>query len=167
MDLVNHPDLEVPTASGGGAPINQLPVTAIKKTLGLNKNPAGIGAKQVDVLVDTVQTWIDKLCASRLPEKWACVSYRPQLWPKMNFGLGTNASTLDEIKDIEDKKGDRPTREDDDPKHRRRKLSLRAIYRKMLSKLSVNKNVKYGWRHVSQLFGGIGLRRMLPEISIA
>ena len=37
----------------------------------------------------------------------------------------------------------------------------------MLSRLGVNQNIKWGWRHVCQLFGGIGIRRLLPEISIA
>ena len=41
VDLRDHPDLKVPTSSGKGATIEQLPVTSSKKTLGLYANPAG------------------------------------------------------------------------------------------------------------------------------
>ena len=37
----------------------------------------------------------------------------------------------------------------------------------MLPRLGINQNVKRGWRHISQLYGGIGLRRMLCDITIA
>ena len=37
----------------------------------------------------------------------------------------------------------------------------------MLPRMGVNRNIKLGWRHVGQIFGGIGLRRILPEVVIA
>ena len=45
VDLRDHPDLKVPTPSGKGVPIRQLPVTSNKKTLGLYANPAGCSMK--------------------------------------------------------------------------------------------------------------------------
>ena len=142
-------------------------MTTSKNTLGLYTNPAGCCAKQVDVLCDNMQSWTDRLCSSRLPTKWGWTSYRRQLWPKLAYGLGTNAATIEEIVGLEDEKGDRPAREDDDAKIKRRKLSLRAIVRRMLPKLGVNRNVKRGWRHLGQLYGSIGLRKLFPEIPIA
>ena len=83
------------------------------------------------------------------------------------YGLGNNAATIEEIVGLEDEKGDRPARDDDDAKITRRKLSFQAIVRRMLPRLGVNRNVKRGGRHLGQLYGGIGLRKLFPEILIA
>ena len=99
-------------------------MAASKKTLGLYTNPAGCCEKQVDVLCDDMQSWTDRLSLSRLPKKWGWTSYRQQLRPKLAYGLGTNAATIEEIEGIENEKGDQPARDDDDPKFTRRKLSL-------------------------------------------
>ena len=68
---------------------------------------------------------------------------------------------------IKEAEGDQPARDDYNPKVQRRKLSLRAIYREMLPCLGINRNIKRGWRHIGQVFGGIGLRRLLPEVLMA
>ncbi len=89
-----------------------------------------------------MQTWTNRLKNSRLPTNWAWVSYRSQLWPKLSYGLGTNASPLEDLLTVEDEEGDRPERKDNDPKLKHRKLSLRVIYRGMLVNLGVNRNIK-------------------------
>ena len=160
-------DITVSTVARESVAIEQLDVGDSMKTLGLYTNPAGCCKKQIDVLIDSVQTWTNRLKNSRLPTNWAWVSYRSQLWPKLSYGLGTNASPLEDLLTVEDEEGDRPERKDDDPKLKRRKLSLRAIYRGMLAHLGVNRNIKRGWRHIGQVFGGIGLRRLLPEVVLA
>ena len=147
--------------------IKQLDAEDSVETLGLYTNPAGCCKKQVDVLIDSKQTWADRLKNSRLPTNWAWVLYRSQLWPKLNYRLGTNASTLEDLLHAKDEEGDRPARNDDDPKLKLRKLSIRAIYQEMLAKLGVNHNIKQGWRHIGQIFGGICLHRLLPEVVIA
>ena len=114
-----------------------------------------------------MQTWTEMLCNSRLPVTWAWVSYRRQMWPKLDYGLGTNSSPVKDLQRLEEEEGDLQAREDDDKRIQKRKLPLWAIYRRMLARLGINRNVKRGWRHISQLYGGIGLRRMLPEITIA
>ena len=167
VDLRDHADITVPTAAGESEVIEQLNVGDSMKTLGLYANPAGCCKKQIDVLIDSVQEWTNRLKNSRLPTTWAWVSYRSQLWPKLNYGLGTNMSPVEDLLAIEDTEGDRPAREDDNPKVQRRKLSLRAIYREMLASLGVNRNIRRGWRHIGQVFGGIGLRRLLPEVLMA
>ena len=105
VDIRNHSDLEVPTPAGVGVKIEQLPVTTSKNTLGLYTNPTGCCTKQVDVLCDDMQSWTDRLCSSRLPTKWGWTSYRRQLWPKLSYGLGTNAATIEDIMGIEDEQG--------------------------------------------------------------
>ena len=94
VDLRDHPELKVPTPSGKGVPIEQLPVTSSKKILGLYANPAGCCMKQVDVRCDIMQRWTDRLCSGRLPSKWGWTSYRRQLWPKLAYGLGTHTATI-------------------------------------------------------------------------
>ena len=106
-DLRDHPDLKVPTSSGSGMPIKQLPVTSSKKTLGLYANPAGCSTKQVDVLCDDVQTWTGRLCSSGLPTKWGWTSYRQQLWPKLAYGLGTNAAMVGDFEGLSSSRGGR------------------------------------------------------------
>ena len=56
VNLRDYPYLEVPTPAGVEVPIEQMPVTSSKKTLGLYTNPAGCCAKQVDILCDDVQS---------------------------------------------------------------------------------------------------------------
>ena len=88
---MDHPALEVPGADRKNTPIEQLSVNESRKTLGLFTNPAGNNSKQLDVLMDLVQKWTKRLCSSRLPVTWAWVSYRRQMWPKMDYGLGTKS----------------------------------------------------------------------------
>ena len=121
-----------------GVPTEQMPVDSSKKTLGLYANPAGCCAKQLDVLCDDMQSWTDRLCSRRLLSKWGWTSYRRQLWPKLAYRIDTTVATLEEIDGIEDKKGDQTARDDDEPKCRRRKLSLRAIVRRMMLRIGVN-----------------------------
>ena len=70
------------------------------------------------------------------------MSYHRQLWPKLAYGMGTNAATIEKIEGIEDEKGDQPATDDNDPELPRRNLSLHAIVRQMLPRLGVNRNVK-------------------------
>ena len=76
-------------------------------------------------------------------------------------------SPVEDLLAIEDTEGDQPAREDNNPKVQRRKLSLRAIYREILVSLGVNRNIRRGWRNIGQVFGGIGLQRLLPDVLMA
>ncbi len=172
VDLESELDMEVPQPDGSMAAISQLPIRESRKTLGIFTNPAGACEKQVDVMQDKIQTWTFRLKNGNLPAKWAWVSYFNQLWPRLRYGLGVNASPLEEIVDLEERHGpDRPELPPEEAaaekdQHRVRR-SLRYVHHTMLSNLGVNQKIKFGWRHLHPSFGGIGLRKLAPEIVIA
>ena len=142
--------LYVPQPDGSTKEIQQLPVNCSKKTLGIWTNPAGDCSKQLEVIHEKVDTWTNRLEVGKLPAKWAWVSYFHQLWAKIRFGLGVNASPVGDLVGQEAEGG-----------------PLRKAYRRMLPYLGVNRNIKAGWRHLPSIFGGIGLRKLLSEVVIA
>ena len=118
--------------------------------LGIWTNPAGDGDKQLEVMEATIGTWTSRLKAGRLPAKWAWVSYFHQLWVKFRYGLGVNASSVEDLLGQEAEGG-----------------HIRKLYRRMLPRLGVNRNIKAGWPHLHSSFGGIGLRKLLSEVVIS
>ena len=102
------------------------------------------------MLLEKTTIWTYKLSYGKLPAKWAWVSYFHQLWAKICFGLGVNASPVGDLVGQEAEGG-----------------PLRKAYRRMLPYLGVNRNIKAGWRHLPSTFGGIGLRKLLSEVVIA
>ena len=100
LAMVNEEELLVPGLDDKAKPIEQLPVTVSKKMLGVWTNPAGDCSKQLEVLLEKTTIWTDRLSSRKLPAKWAWVSYYHQLWAKLKYGLGCNASpvaALDQI----------------------------------------------------------------------
>ena len=71
VDEVEHLGLAVPLANGTFQTIKQVPIQTSKKTLGIHSNAAGRYQDQVNVWIDTVQTWTGRLERGRLPTKWA------------------------------------------------------------------------------------------------
>ena len=149
-EMVDEYKIQVPQPDGTFADIQQHPVNHCEKTLGIYTCPAGSGDKQIEVLIDKVATWTTRLENGTLPAKWGWVSYFQQLWPKLNYGLGTNPSQVKELQALEEPKGE-----------------LRQLYRRLLPKLGVNRNIKAGWRHLHPTFGGVGIRTLLTEVVIA
>ena len=80
--------------------------------------------------------------------------------------LGVNASPLADLIHAEEVSGDMMDNKEAS-NETERKFSLQALYHRVLLRLGVNRNIKFGWRHLPSTFGGIGLRRLLPEILIA
>jgi hypothetical protein len=166
VDVIDHEAISVPLPNGTSAPIAQHSIHLSQKTLGIYSNPCGCYAKQVDVLLDTIQTWTTRVSTGKLPAKWAWVSYSHQLWAKLRNGLGTNGSPLEDLLNIEEAEGSRQLVEGDKDTGARR-YSLRALYRIMLPNLGINRNIRFGWRHLLPSFGGVGLRRLVTETIIA
>lgn len=117
--------LRVPQLGGSSIPIEQLPVSISKKTLGVWTNPAGYCGKQIKVIHDKIEEWANILAAGVLPENWDWVSYFHQLWVRVKYRLGCNASPVDDLK-MQELKGN----------------PLRKVFRKMLPHLGVNTNIK-------------------------
>ncbi len=150
VDVTKEEPLLVPQADNASTPIAQLPVNESKKTLGVWTNPAGDCAQQLTVLTEKMEEWTNRLVVGKLPAKWGWVSYFHQLWARLKYGLGCNASPVAELLQQEEEEGG----------------PLRKLYRKMLPYLGVNRNIKFGWRHLHSSFGGIGLRKLLTEVAI-
>jgi hypothetical protein len=127
VDVLDHEEITVPLPDGTSAPIDQHSIHLSQKTLGIYSNPCGCYAKQVDVLIDTIQTWTTRVSTGKLPAKWAWVSYSHQLWAKLRYGLGTNGSQLADLLNIEEAEGDHMLVEGDQETGARRYL-LRALY---------------------------------------
>ena len=117
----------VPQPDGSSAEIVQVPITESKKTLGVWTNPTGNCNKQVEVITEKLGVWTDRLETGKLPARWAWVSYFHQLWPRIGYGLGTNASGVAELEAQEEEGG-----------------GLRKLYRHILPYLGVNRNIKSG-----------------------
>ena len=129
--------LRVPQSSGNSIPIEQVPVDVSKWTLGVGTNPFGDCLKQLMVIHEKIEVWTNILTAGIIPANWAWVSYFQQLYPQVKYGLGCNASLVADLMGQESKV-----------------QPLRKVYRKMLSYIGVNRNIKAGWRHHHPTFGG-------------
>ena len=141
--------LLVPQSSGHGIPIEQIPVDVYKLTLGVWTNPSGDCSIQLMVIHNKIEVWTTRLTAGKIPANWAWVSYFYQLCPQVKYGLGYNASLVTDLLGQEIKG-----------------QPLRKFYRKMLPYLRVNRNIKFGWRHLQPTFVGIGLRCLMTEVVI-
>ena len=80
--------------------------------------------------------------------------------------MGTKGSSVEELETLEEATEDRPAVENDGAEVKERRYSLRKLYRRMLPRLGINRNIGLGWRHISTTFGGVGIKRLLPEIVI-
>ncbi len=95
--MVDMPSITVPLPYDSQALIKQLPVDESQKTLGIWTNPAGCCHIQLEILNNVIKVWTDRLCAGRLPTKWAWVSYFQQMWEKLRYGLGVNSSPVSDL----------------------------------------------------------------------
>jgi hypothetical protein len=56
-----------------------------RKTLGIWTNPAGLCAKQLEIIHSKIENGVDHLSFGHLPVKWAWVSYDHQLWSGLRY----------------------------------------------------------------------------------
>ena len=147
--MVDDYKLLAPQSYGSATPIEKVPVNESKKTLGIWTNPASDCTEQLDVIQGTVQKWTDRLQVGKLLSKWVLVSYFHELWSQLRYGIGCNASIVEDL-DAQEDEGRPP----------------RKLYRKILLYFSVNQNIKSGWRHLYSSFSGIGFRKPPTEVVI-
>ena len=104
------------------------------------------------MFAEKLEQWTDRLTVVLLPNKWAWASQCHQLWARLQFDLGCNSSSVDNLESREIEGG-----------------ALCKLYRKILPYLGVNRNVKSGWRwmHLHSTFRDIVLHKILTETLIA
>jgi hypothetical protein len=133
--------LSIPLPDVSREEIIQLPVSELKKMLGVLSSPDGLGAKHLqEGVVGKTRTWINRLRNANLPIHLAWKAYRFQLGPAICYGISTLANHSKEIEDI-----------------------LHSLEFKMLSCLGVNRHIKTEWWRLAQQFGEIGLFNLFIE----
>ncbi len=123
--------LSIPLPDGSRTEIAQLSVNEGKKMLGVWSSPTGSDTKHLqEVILNKTSKWVGKLKNAQLPTHLAWKAYRHQLWPSIRYGMGTFATSKNDIEDL-----------------------LHKQEFKMLSYLGVNQHVKREWRKLPREFG--------------
>jgi hypothetical protein len=119
--------LSIPLPDGSRGEIIQLPVSELKKMLGVWSSPDGSNAKHLqEVVASKTRTWVNHLRNANLPIHLAWKAYRFQLGPEIHYGIFTLANRSKEIEDI-----------------------FHSLEFKMLSCLGVIRHVKIEWRRLA------------------
>ncbi len=133
-------ELVITNPDGRTSPISQEQVTASKKTLGIHDSPSGGNSAHLTYIKEWVGAWVSRIMNGHLPSHMAWVAYRHQLWPGVQYGLGTMTNNL-KVTD---------------------NLLHKEDYR-MLNVLGVVCSVTKGLRRLHTSFGGFGLFNLSVE----
>jgi hypothetical protein len=74
---------------GTKSPMQQEKVTESKKTLGIHDSLSGGNATHLSSIKTKVGTWVSRMTNGHLPNHMAWIAYKHQLWPRVQYGLGT------------------------------------------------------------------------------
>jgi hypothetical protein len=66
----------------------------IQKDLSIHDSPSGGNATHLSFIKAKVSTWVNRMMNGHLPNHMAWITYKHQLWPGVQYGLGTMAMTL-------------------------------------------------------------------------
>jgi hypothetical protein len=129
---------------GSRETIAQLGVDNSRKTLGVYTCLSGNLAAQLLEMEVKVRKWSSRLLNSRLPAKWAWVSYNLQLWTSLRYGLSSLSTPFCELGN-----------------------AFPRFARTILPRLGVNRNLKRECRHLHPSYCGFGLFSLPIEATIA
>jgi hypothetical protein len=129
--LITNPD-------GTTGLIKQEKVTEFKKTLGIHDSPSGGNATHLFFIKAKVSTWVNRMTNGHLPNHMAWIAYNHQLWPGVQYDLGTMTNNLEVA--------DNHLHEED--------------YR-MLNIVGVACSITKGLHHLHTTFGRFGLFNLL------
>jgi hypothetical protein len=139
VDMVPR-ELVITNPDGTTSPISQEQVTTSNKTLGIHDSPSGGNSAHLTYIKEWVGAWVSRIMNGHLPSHMAWVAYRHQLWPGVQYGLGTMTNNL-KVTD---------------------NLLHKEDYR-MLNVLGVVCSVTKGLRRLHTSFGGFGLFNLSVE----
>eukprot|EP00804_Cyclotella_cryptica_P024304 CCRYP_012569-RA/>CCRYP_012569-RA protein AED:0.31 eAED:0.31 QI:0/0/0/1/1/1/2/0/544 len=137
-----HDALTVPT-SAGREPINLCSPHTPKEMLGVVTSPDGNSNGHFTKIVEKLDKWVLRMTVGGLPAQVVWTSYFQQLWPGLQYGIGTLPTTLSEATSL-----------------------LDTYHRRMLPMLGVNCNIRKGWQTLHPGFLGVGLYDFTVEMVI-
>ncbi len=111
-----------------------------KETLGIYDAPAGENEGHLNHIKGKATTWVNRMTNGHLPSHIAWVAYRHQLWPGLQYGLGTMTNDIDPAAKL-----------------------LDNVDYKTLNVLGILRNVTKGLRKIHTTFGGFGLFNLATE----
>jgi hypothetical protein len=109
-------------------------------TLGIYDAPAGGNEGHLDHIKGKATTWVNRMTNGHLPSHIVWVAYRHQLWPGLQYGLGTMTNDIDPAAKL-----------------------LDNVDYKTLNVLGIFCNVTKGLRKIHTTFGGFGLFDLATE----
>jgi hypothetical protein len=137
--------MEIPLLDGTSAMISQGEVSAAEKALGVwSTVDSNDNEPLAEIITGCIKKWISKMKNGHLPACLVWVTYKDKLWLGVSYGLAMLAMPLE--------------------------AAQKALQREnfhILPFLSMNQNVKRGWRSLHRVFGGIGLHNLPVEHAIA
>ncbi len=119
---------------GSRSAIKQKDVTVSKKTLGIHDSLAGGNGGHLKHIQEKASMWTSRMTNGHLPHHMAWVAYMHQLWPGLQYGLGTMTNDIKEAENV-----------------------LQESHYKMLNILGVACTVTKGLRKLHTTFNGLGL----------
>jgi hypothetical protein len=127
--------LFITNPDGSKSAITQEEVNVSNKTLGIHNSSAGGNEGHLKHIKEKATTWASRMTNGHLPHQMAWVAYRHQLWPGLQYRLGTiMTNVIEEAKNI-----------------------LQETDYKMLNILGVACTVSSGVRKLHTTFGGFCL----------
>lgn len=134
--LVRNCNLSLRVPSPNGPPAILLPRCPddAERTLGVLHSPAGGNAAHFDKLYRQMERWVNDIKNGHLPASMAKLSYNYQLWPGLQYGLGTLGNDYNTAN-----------------------RCFNKLEFQLLPLLGVNRHIRASRRHLPLTFGGVGL----------
>jgi hypothetical protein len=88
-------EMVITNPDGTTSPIKQEKVTSSKKTLGIHGSLSRGNSTHLAFIKEKVNVWVSRMANYHLPNHMAWVTYRHQLWPEVQYGLGTMTNDLE------------------------------------------------------------------------
>ena len=90
-------DLYVPLQDGSSIPIDNLPVTECRETLGMFSSPSGNNKGSIKKMQDKAQEWIDTAKNRKITRRSVWFMGEVQFWPGVKYGLCANTASYSEL----------------------------------------------------------------------
>ncbi len=127
-------ELYITNPDGTKSIIKQEEATVSKKTLEIHNLPAGGNAGHLDHIKTKTTTWVNRMTNGHLPSHMAWVAYKHQLWPGLQYSLGTMNNDIEQASTL-----------------------LDDVDYRTLNVLGILRNVTKGLRKIHTTFGGFDL----------
>jgi hypothetical protein len=93
-------ELRITNPDGTKSPIKQVKVTESKKTLGIYDSLSGGNEGHLSYILEKATQWVSRIKNGHLPSHIAWIAYKHQLWPILQYGLGTMTNNAEEAEKL-------------------------------------------------------------------